>query len=266
MLVEHPSTEAGACDTGQPILICMLGNFQVLQGGQAVAIPSGGKTEALLAHLALRGHRYVPRAVLLDTLWPELDPARAGQSLSSLVYSLHKLLGNALEGASPIMQGDGYCWLHTEISVDIACFVSLADSGERFERAGDQPAAVQAYLEAVELYRGDLRSGSDVTSVVEREHLRARYLTLLARLADYFFAQGDYDRCRRYTSALLASDPFREDAHRMAMRCYMRCGERAQALRQFRLCEQVLRAEFDAAPEPATCQLYEQVRLDPAAI
>jgi DNA-binding SARP family transcriptional activator len=65
---------------------------------------------------------------------------------------------------------------------------------------------------------------------------------------------------------LLRHDPCREDAHRMAMRCYVRQGERAQALRQYRLCREVLAIEFEAAPEPATESLYELVRLDPARI
>jgi DNA-binding SARP family transcriptional activator len=50
------------------------------------------------------------------------------------------------------------------------------------------------------------------------------------------------------------------------MRCHVRRGERSQALRQYRLCQQILRAEFDAAPEPATEALFEQVRLAPSAI
>jgi DNA-binding SARP family transcriptional activator len=266
MWVVEPPTEDGACSTVQPIQICVLGDFRVLKAGKTMPVPFGGKTEALLSHLALRGHRYVPRAALLDTLWPEYDAARAGQSFSSLLYALHKLLGSALGGASPVLQADGYCWLHTDVGVDAACFTSLADAGERCDRSGNQAAAIEAYLQAVQLYRGDLCTGSDIEHVVEREHLRARYLTLLARTADHFFKQSDYLSCLRFTSTLLANDPFREDAHRMAMRCYARSGERSQALRQYRLCEQVLRAEFDAAPERATVELYEQVRLDPDAI
>jgi hypothetical protein len=37
-------------------------------------------------------------------------------------------------------------------------------------------------------------------------------------------------------------------------------------MRQYRLCEQILRAEFDVAPEPSTVALYEKIRLDPASI
>ena len=43
----------------------------------------------------------------------------------------------------------------------------------------------------------------------------------------------------------------------------VRLGERAQALRQYRLCRDVLDIEFAAVPEPATEELYETVRLRP---
>jgi DNA-binding SARP family transcriptional activator len=65
---------------------------------------------------------------------------------------------------------------------------------------------------------------------------------------------------------MLASDPCREDAHRLVMRCYVRLGERAQALRQYQLCKQILRAEYDVAPEDATTALYDRVRLEPGAL
>ena len=65
---------------------------------------------------------------------------------------------------------------------------------------------------------------------------------------------------------LLAQDPCREDAHRMMMRCYVRQGERAEALRHYHLCENVLRTEFDAAPEPAPMELFELIRLHPGNI
>ena len=50
------------------------------------------------------------------------------------------------------------------------------------------------------------------------------------------------------------------------MRCYVRRGERAAALRHYGVCAQILRAEFDAAPEPATTALYEQIRRQPSGI
>jgi DNA-binding SARP family transcriptional activator len=78
----------------------------------------------------------------------------------------------------------------------------------------------------------------------------------LARLADYFYLVADYPACLQYANRLLENDACREDAHRLLMRCLVRQGERAQALRQYRLCMHILHAEFDTVPERDTTRLF----------
>jgi DNA-binding SARP family transcriptional activator len=251
-----------------PVQVCLLGGFRLLMRSQPVVLRAHGKGEAILRRLALRRNEIIGRDALLDTLWPGSEPTLAGQSLNSLLYSLHKLLGGALSGAPPILHtGDGYRLnVAAGVEVDVAVFDRLAAAGREDLRAGRLDSAVLAYDRAVRLYRGDLAADNDLSAVVERERLRALYLTLLSDLADYHYARGDYGECLAHALALLACEPAREDALRVAMRCYVRRGERAQALRQYRLCLNILRAEFDAAPEPATLALFDQVRLDPASV
>jgi DNA-binding SARP family transcriptional activator len=50
------------------------------------------------------------------------------------------------------------------------------------------------------------------------------------------------------------------------MCCYVRQGERAGALHHYRVCVEILHAEFAAVPEAATTTLYEKIRLDPDSI
>jgi DNA-binding SARP family transcriptional activator len=50
------------------------------------------------------------------------------------------------------------------------------------------------------------------------------------------------------------------------MRCHVRLGERAQAFRQYQICERMLAEEFGVRPEPLTVSLFEQVRTSPGAI
>jgi DNA-binding SARP family transcriptional activator len=52
----------------------------------------------------------------------------------------------------------------------------------------------------------------------------------------------------------------------MAMRSYVRMGERSQALRQYRMCRHVLEQEFEAVPEVATETLFELIRLEPSRV
>ncbi len=254
--------------TNWPVMICLLGNFRLLKCGQPVVVPSNGKVEALFASLALRHGAPLARDTLLSLLWPNHDPMLAGQSLNSLVYTLRKQFADVLGGATPILQGDGYYRLNTEagVGVDMMQFEALVEEANGHLRLDDHPTAIATYSRAVDVYQGDLWSSIDIFAAMERERLRACYLNVLAQLADHYFAQHMYAGCLDYAQRLLASDACREDAHRLVMRCYVRLGERAQALRQYQLCTRILHQEFDAAPERATVTLYEQVRLNPDSV
>jgi DNA-binding SARP family transcriptional activator len=250
-----------------PILVCLLGNFRVLKRGQPVVFP-GSKLEVLLRLLGLQHQYAVPRERILETLWPGHDLGLACQSLNSLLYSLRKSLAVDGQNGAPVLHEDGYYRLNKEagIGTDIACFEELVKSGDEYAYVGNMPVAVPYYVQATQLYRGDLCAGTDINSVIERERLRVHFLKLLAYLADYFYSADDYATCLEYANRLLENDPCREDAHRLLMRCFVRRGERAQALRQYRLCMHILHAEFDAVPEPDTTLLYNQVRLNPESV
>jgi DNA-binding SARP family transcriptional activator len=210
----------------QPVLVCLLGSFQVVRHGRPPVLLGGGKAEALLSMLALRPRQGVPRERLIEVLWPDADATLAGHSLNALVYSLHRLLGDDLDGAPPVVTMGGLFHLNLTagVAVDVTLFEELANEGERLQRRGDALAAASVYQQALDLYRGDLCGGTDVHSLVERERVRARYLNMLAQLADYHFIARDYDACLATVLRLLAVDAYREDAHRLAMRCYVQQG------------------------------------------
>ncbi len=226
------------------------------------------KTESLLANLALGPGYALPRETLVQTLWPDADSALAGQSLNSLVHALRKLLSDRIGGASPILQADGYYRLNVEagVGLDVDCFKALLRAGEQQARAGNRVTAIKSYEQAVQMYQGDLCVCGDLQATIEREYLRSLYLTALAHLADEFYAEGNWSACLDYAMRLLSVDPCREDAHRLVMLSHVRRGERAQALRQYRLCEAILCTEFDAKPERATKLLYDQIRTEPDKI
>ncbi|MGH2343974.1 MAG: AfsR/SARP family transcriptional regulator [Chloroflexota bacterium] len=250
-----------------PVFICVLGTFRVLRAGHSVSL-RGGKTQALLGQLALHYADGVSRADLLDALWPTSDTALAGEALYSRIYGLHKLLGAAIGGLAPVTQVEGRYRLNSAagIGVDVARFDDLATAGDLQARTGRVEDAVTLYEHAVQFYHGDLCVGTDLHAVVERERLRARYLTLLAALGSFAYDVGDGAACLAYSQRVLSQDPCREDAHRLVMRYHVRRGERAQALHQFHVCAGILRTAFEATPEPETVALFEQVLRAPATV
>ncbi|HXU85934.1 MAG TPA: BTAD domain-containing putative transcriptional regulator [Verrucomicrobiae bacterium] len=250
------------------IRICLLGGFRILKGPRPVSVRPGGKVEKLVGTLAFRATEGVDRDELLGLVWPESDIELAGQSLNSLVHSLTRSLADALSGHPPVVRRAGRYCLNTDegVAVDVRQFDAAVDAGDRQSRIGDVGGAIHAYLDAVGLYAGDLAIGSGVQHLIERERLRARVLSVYAHLGDLHFAAGDYEKTLRSALQLLACDPCREDAHRLAMRCYVRVGQRAQALRQYRICREVLALEFEARPEDSTDELYRLIRTDPSRV
>jgi DNA-binding SARP family transcriptional activator len=259
-----PGQHAIAAQASVQIQICLLGNFRLLQGDRLIPVRGGGKSEMLLGYLGLHHGRRVPAEQLQEVIWPSSDAAAAQNSLNSLVYSLHRLLGPSLEGAAPVLREAGYYRLNSEagVVVDTIVFDCLVDTADRLFEIGDMAAAVEAYTRAANVYRGDLCVAMDIQAVIERERLRSRCLSLLARLAIEAYRMENYKECLTYAWRVLANDPCREDAHRLIMRCQVRTGERTAALRHFHTCKAILQAELGVSPESTTVALFEQICSD----
>jgi len=269
VLAQPASSPALTTGIGCPsVRLGLLGGFRLLKHDRPLEVRHGGKTERLLTSLALRSRHGIDREELLGLVWPASDETLAAQSLHTLTHALRQALSDALGGHSPIVRRGGRLCLNLEdgITVDVAEFESAAASGDMLRRAGDDTAAALAYQAAAEIYRGDLVIGSDLRELLERERLRTRYLAVLANLAESHFIRGDYPAAQSQALILLTNDPCREDAHRVVMRCHVRLGQRAQALRQFVMCVEILSREFGASPEPETAQLYEQIRIQPQTV
>ena len=106
----------------------------------------------------------------------------------------------------------------------------------------------------------------DAEIIVERERLRASDLRILAQIANHYYQANDYTTALKYVWQLLWQDPFREDAYRLVMRCYVRRGERVAVLCHYQVCLDLLRDHLDVAPEPTTVALFEQIRVQPDQI
>jgi DNA-binding SARP family transcriptional activator len=250
------------------VFIGVLGPMQILKMGTPISIRAGGKAEQLVGCLALHTGTGLHRAALVERVWPETPLELAGQCLNTLVHSLKRQLSGGLAGQSPIVHSQGRYTLNLDsgLGVDVVDFESRVRDGHVLQSKGSTSDAIASYEHAVALYRGDVAETFDISGLLERERLRAICLDTLARLADAHFEIANYERALDNATRILAVDPCREDAHRLAMRAFVRLGTRAQALRQYTLCRSILRDEFDAVPELATDRLFNLIRTNPGEV
>ena len=168
-------SQANASDPS-PIQVCLFGGLTLLKKGEPIAWRGGAKTEALLLSLALEESRGVCRERLLSQLWPDSEPSLAAQSLHSLLHSLHRLLGDAIGGAPPVVHTAEIYRINVRagIAVDVAAFEALARRGDRHWQAGacQPPAATTArrsrYIGAISTLVQTTQPSSSVSGCAPR--------------------------------------------------------------------------------------------------
>lgn len=221
------------------------------------------KTRSLFAYLVTFREREHRRDLLAGTLWGNAPIAQARRNLNTTLWRLQRTLPPGLI----VARGDRLAFVPTaDCWLDIAAFETLL--GEAGLDPGGSPTtaplpdlALDALLQAVELYRGDLLEGlEEPWSMVEAERLRTRYLQALQRLVTHYRTSNAPETALNYARRLLEVDPLREEAHRQAMELYLALGRPGEALAQYERCRRTLQEELATTPLAETTALYERIR------
>lgn len=245
-----------------PARVCMirlkaLGSIELTDehGTEILSVLAQPKRFALLAYLALdEPAGYHSRDELLAIFWPETDVDRARAALRRALHHLRRSLGDEVLTS----RGD-------EVAVDRNLLRS--DVG-----AFRQAVAEGRWLDAVELYRGDLLKAFHVEDVPDferwlestRRHLRAPAAS--AALEGARVSRGMEDMRRavsllRRAAELAAHD---EVLVREAATELVGLGDRAGALKMLDELRDRILEELEAEPSAATLELIDRLRDDRA--
>lgn len=267
-LQSMPPVADSARGEDEPFLrVRCFGRFELERDGAPIAPEMFKRRKALtlLKILLVNAGRPAPIETLIEWLWPESDPRAGANRLYVVVHALRELIepaGAAGDWSLVRTSGDNYvldasgCW------IDLVEFRAALDAGRRAESAGDAPLALAAYDAAAGLYRGDLLEDDpfDEWCLMEREHLRETYLSVLQRIATLARERGELDRAIDAGRRVLRVDPLREDAQRQLIESLAMAGRRDEALRQYEQLRALLRRELDIAPMPATEEVVRRIR------
>lgn len=234
----------------------LLGGFSLTDNDRPVTDSMQGRSQLLLAYLALHRSTPQPRQRIAFQLWPDSTDAQARTNLRKALSQLRRSLPHADE----LIQIDpkSLQWSPTaEWELDVAAFETAVQAAEQ---APDEATRQPFWEKAIQLYRGDLLPDCDEDWLVpERERLRQRYQRSLEQLTQLLEHQQNYSTAIPYAQQLLHLDSLNEAAYGTLMRLQYGAGDRANALQTYHQCMTVLRDELGVDPGVATRQLYEQL-------
>lgn len=241
----------------------LLGGFRAERGGAVVPIAAWQRrsARALTKLLAAAPGHALHREQVIERLWPGADLESALNSFGKALHAARRALEPELlprESSSYLRLTDAVVALDPEhVWVDADHFELVA------ERALRRPD-IEALERALAAYGGELlpEDRYEDWCASRRDCATELHLRLLTALADALAARGSYAAAAARLRDVLEHDPTREAAHRALMSVHAAAGTRDQAVRQYQLCEEVLRRELDLAPDEETQALYEQILSD----
>ncbi|MGI8856158.1 MAG: AfsR/SARP family transcriptional regulator [Thermomicrobiales bacterium] len=242
--------------------ITLFGTLGVQSAGNPhIQFPSG-KVKHLFAYLLLNRHTIHPRERLAGLFWGDEDDHRARHCLNTALWRLNRIL------SQPELRTAGYLRVDaqnigfntaSDFWLDVDEFEVRCTLAEQLgPDAPDDQAAL--YRQAVACYSADLLIDCyEDWCLIERERFRCMYLRALSRLLAHHTAARDYDAAIDCARRILACDHLREEIHRDLMHLYLVTDQPADALRQYRTCEGLLRRELAVEPMPETRALLARI-------
>ncbi len=217
------------------------------------------KPKLLIELLALSPHHQLHREQVMESLWPELEPESATNSLHKTIHMARRVLEPHLtsgarsrfiltERQQVILSAPGGLW------IDVDAFEEQATAALKGTES-------EAYKAALALYRGDLLIEDlyEDWAAVRRERLRALQRELLSKLAKLYEELAQYDLSIARLKEITDLDAADEESQRRLIRLYAFTGDKFRALEQYKQCREALRRELDAEPERATVELGKQI-------
>jgi DNA-binding SARP family transcriptional activator len=242
------------------VQVRLLGGFRVerTNGASEVSDWQRRSAKTLTKLLAAHTGHALHREQILDTLWPGIAVESALNSFGKALHAARHALEPELprrEDSAYLQLMDGMLVMNSErVMVDTDRFEQLAEAALRRGNINDYEAALAAY--SGELLPED-RYESWCTE--RRNSLAELHVRLLLALAEALGERGDRDNSAGCLREVLRLEPTREAAHRRLMSLYAQMGTPEKAVRQFQLCEDLLRRELDLAPQRETIALYHDV-------
>ena len=200
----------------------------------------------LMALLSTRPNRPVMREWIASTLWPDVDLSTAFANLRPVLSDLRHALGKDGERIQSLTRNTVLFDL-TSVDYDVARF--------------DAAMRKDDFAQAVDLYRGPFLEGCNEEWVPqERERRQFECLRALQSLGEEAIQSGECERALAHFSHAVALDAWRDAPRRGQMQAFAKMGDVNAALHVYREFAHLLSAKAATAPDPATTELYGQLR------
>jgi DNA-binding SARP family transcriptional activator len=221
----------------------------------------GRQGRIAFAYLALRRHGTVQRDELVRAVWPDEAVKQADGGLDPILSKLRATLRSAglPDAGIAARAGTVAIDLPSATWLDIEAAMNALDEAEGAVRRGDGEAWGLANTAVVISRRPFLPDVEAPWIESQRGTLRTLQLRALQCLVTVSAANHEPLLAIQHAREMVDLEPFRETSYQLLMRMHAAGGDRAEALRVFARCRELLREELGVSPSPQTEAVYLEI-------
>ena len=222
------------------------------------------KSRLLFLMLLCAPAHEIPRDVVLERLWPEMDHGNAQRNLYVTWSHMRKALTCEAVGANVgqfAESNSDSCWLTSALESDVDQFRAELGVLSAARIAGDAAAVISSTMRLNVLYRGDLLPMDIYEEWFEEDRTRARrdFCDAMVTGAQCAVESEKHDVAMVFLKRVSAIDPWREDVYQLMMRCQMVAGQRSRAIETYNLCRTRLVDDLGIDPCAETVRIFQAV-------
>ena len=211
--------------------------------------------------LAVNRHRPVHRAELMGAIWPDGEPAQSDTALDAILSKLRAMLKSAqLGGSIDVSSGTIALQLPGDAWIDLEAASNALDEAEGALRRNDRAEAWSLANVAVVISRRPFLADLEAPWIeAQRTSLRVLQMRALQCLVNVSAKNSEPLLAIQHAAEMVELDPFKETAYQLLMKMHAAAGDRAEALRVFAKCRELLRDELGVSPSPQTEAVYLEI-------
>ncbi|UYN92124.1 MAG: tetratricopeptide repeat protein [Anaerolineales bacterium] len=246
--------------TAEPQLLEVhtLGSSEIRRNGEVLPVTLWRSTRARSLFIYILDRGRVRKDAIGIHFWPDFSPGKVSSNFHATLWRVRQALGFK---DSIVFEDDHYS-LHPSIQTwyDAREFENYM----RMATTTSLPEAEQAELlrQAVRLYRGPYLEDVFMEWADDRrEELRGLYLGALELLGNIEVKAGRHREAREIYERIVASDPYRDEAHLALMKSMADSGASSAAILHYKEYQKLLRRELNAEPIEALQTYYQQLTI-----
>jgi DNA-binding SARP family transcriptional activator len=144
--------------------------------------------------------------------------------------------------------------------IDLEAAANALDEAEGALRRGDNAATWSLSNVAVVISRRPFLADVEAPWIeAQRNALRALQMRALQCLVTVSANNAEPLLAIQHAAEMIELDPFKETAYQLLMKMHAAAGDRAEALRVFAKCRELLRDELGVSPSPQTEAVYLEI-------